>query len=359
MVVQQVLTPAPRSAWEAVVRQDPHATVYQTVPWRDAAVKVSGATDVSRLYILDDGRMLVLPMLRRKPLPGLLLDESYPAPFASGGLLASEGLRASDVRQVLEDVRDGPAVRTRIKANHDVADIWGRGLVPGVASSPRRVEVVDLDGGFNRVWERRLNSAARRAVLKAERSGLEVERDGTGRLVPAFYQLYLDWITDRAKASGLPSPLTVALARRREPLEVFEAVAAALGEECQVWLVTYQGETVAGQVMLFHGVHAAAWRSYSKKGSAGRPYGANNLLDRCALEEACERGCRYFSMGESGGVAGLQHYKQTMGATPRTGVDVQVERLPLTRLERSANRARSTAADLVTRSLQRVHRRRS
>ncbi|MGE5070817.1 MAG: hypothetical protein ACM3KJ_09210, partial [Bacillota bacterium] len=45
--------------------------------------------------------------------------------------------------------------------------------------------VLDLDGGFDRVWGERFHASARKAVRRAERAGLTVERDTTGRLVPA------------------------------------------------------------------------------------------------------------------------------------------------------------------------------
>jgi len=48
-----------------------------------------------------------------------------------------------------------------------------------------------------------------------------------------------------------------------------------------------------------HGENADYWRGYSRKDLAG-PSRANNLLQRLAIEDACDAGCRYYSMGGSG-----------------------------------------------------------
>jgi hypothetical protein len=339
-----------------VLAADPGATAHQTLEWFDAAIETTGAQDVSRLYALQDGRRLVVPMLRRSPLPRVALDSAYPGGLGAGGMLATGGLRAADVQLVLRDLLESPAVATRLKAHHHTSGRWEAGLVPGVLSTSHRIEVLDLDGGFARVRDERFHSSARRAIRKAESSGLVVDRDTTGALMPTIYDLYLDWTTRRAEESGLPTPLAIRVALRREPRTMYEAVARSLGEKCRIWVARLDGEPVAGLVSLVHGEHAVYWRGYSNKAVAG-PLRANNLLQRMAIEDACEAGCRYYSMGESGGVAALERFKQTMGATPRVALECRVERLPLARLERIRGEAQARAAELVGAGVQAGRRR--
>jgi hypothetical protein len=340
-----VESPASQAAWSEVLADDPGATVYQTPAWFEAARRASGATDVSRLYLLEDGRRLVLPMLRRVPFPGVVLDDSYPTSYGSGGLLASGGLRTTDVTHVLTDLLRRSATRTRVKANHHAASCWDAGHVRGVKSIPRRVEVLDLDGGFPRVWDQRFHSSARRAVRKAERSRLIVECDSGDRLISTFYDLYLEWTDRRAKESGLPPTVAAWRAKRREPLRMFQAVAAMPGDCCRVWVASYDGEPIATMITLVYRQHAVYWRGYSKKAVAG-PLRANNLLQRLAIEDACEAGCRYYSMGESGGVAPLIRFKQTLGATPRRAVECRIERVPISALETLSGRVEERTATL-------------
>jgi Acetyltransferase (GNAT) domain len=84
------------------------------------------------------------------------------------------------------------------------------------------------------------------------------------------------------------------LARRREPLHNFKTIAAALGENCHVWVARHRGEAVASIITLVFGQHAVYWR-----GTATKPWLAhceNNLLQGLAIQDACEAGCRYYSM---------------------------------------------------------------
>lgn len=341
-----VVTPAPRDVWRRVLASDPAATAQQTPEWFDAIRRVSRSADASRLYTLPDGRELVVPILRRAPLPGVRLDRSYPANCGQGGILASGGLRGSDVRLVLTDLQRTPAISTRLNGNHDTAEQWSRGAVPGVLTVPHRMEVIDLRGGFSEVWERGFRSSARRKVRKAERSGLTVERDTTGRLMPVFYDLYLAWTDRRAEQSGVPRPLARLMARRREPFEKFEAVAAALGDRCRVWVASRGGDPIAGIITLVHGRDAICWRGYARKELAG-PVAATNLLERLAIEDACESGASFYNLGQSGGVVELERFKQSLGARPRVSLEYRIEKLPMTRLENMLSEAESRVARLL------------
>ena len=345
--VAEVVSPAPRADWLGVLAADPAASVFQTPSWFEAAAAVTGARDVSRLYVMRDGRRLVLPLLRRRLLPALCLDEGLPHPFGPGGLLATGGVRPDDVRLVLSDLCRSPALSNRITAMFDLGGQFEAGLPVGANATRLRVHVLDLDGGFARVWAERFHASARKAVRRAERADLTIERDTSGRLVPALYELYLAWTAERASRSGLPLPVATALARRRQPLAMFEALAASPVLESRTWLASHQGTPVAGLVTFVHGAHGISFRSYSLR-ERGFPY-ASHLLKRLAIEEACDAGCRWFSLGTSGGVPGLEAFKESLGATARWAVDCRVERLPVDRLQRGRDRAAASAEAALTR----------
>jgi hypothetical protein len=343
-----VISPAPRDAWNALLAADPDSMVHQTPAWADAVRTATRRVDVSRLYVLDDGRRLLLPLLRRSPLLGLILDDSHPSPWGHGDLLASGGVRPSDVRLVLTDlVRNGRATRTRLLANYATAATWEAGLLPGVLRHSGTAHVLDLDGGFEQAWNQRFAKSVRTAIRKAEKSGVVVQRSTSGELTSTFYDTYLRWADDRARESGTPPRLAALVARQREPLRVFEAVAAELGAACRQWVAWHQGEPVAVLITLVHGEHATAWRGYGRKALAG-PVRAVNLLDKVAIEDACDAGCRFFSFGQSGGIAGLERYKEAFGATPRPTGDYRIERLPLARLEALWYRAEAGMGSMLT-----------
>ena len=80
---------------------------------------------------------------------------------------------------------------------------------------------------------------------------------------------------------------------------------------------------------MVHGQHAIGWRSYSIKELAA-PVCANNLVQARAVADACEAGCRFFDLGQSGDVASLLSYKSSLGSTPRRVVDLRIERPAVT-----------------------------
>ena len=77
--VVEVSSPVARSVWLEVLRADPGATALQTPEYFDAVLLATGGGDVSRLYVLGDGRRLVLPLVRRRWSAGLHRDAGSPA----------------------------------------------------------------------------------------------------------------------------------------------------------------------------------------------------------------------------------------------------------------------------------------
>ncbi|NHC24557.1 GNAT family N-acetyltransferase [Nocardioides sp. IC4_145] len=337
-----VQSPAPRAVWSQVLAADPQSMVQQTPSWFAAVLQASGGTDASRLYTLPDGRRIVLPVVRRTLLPGVALDGAFPGTYGPGGLIADGGLRPSDVRTVLDDLRRSSALSTRLRAGHASAAAWESAPV-GVRHLPGRTHVLDLSGGFPEVLARRFAPSARRGIRKAERSGLEVQWTSGPGLVPAFYELYLRWTARRAEESGVSRVLALALARRREPLAKFTAVTSALGDGCRTWVASAGGEPVAAIITLAHGRHAAYWRGYSHKPVAG-PLRANLLLQHLAIQHACEAGRADYDLGESGEVRSLERFKESLGARSKPTVDLRIERLPLTRLQRAVSDAEARVA---------------
>jgi hypothetical protein len=105
---------------------------------------------------------------------------------------------------------------------------------------------------------------------------------------------------------------------------------------------------VAAVVTLLHGAHAFDWRGYSDKELAAR-FRANDLLQRLAIEDACRTGCRYYSMGESGGVASLIEFMSRFGARPQQFPQYDFARVPLAAVERWPGALERADTSLVVR----------
>ncbi len=332
----QVTSPAPREVWERLLRSSEDAMAFHTPGWLDCLCAAGGYADASRFYELPGDRQLVLPLVRPRRLPETLTAAaSLPYGWGFGGLVTPRTVQAEEVAAVLADLLGLPALRTSLRPNPLTAAAWAAAAPRKVVTVPRVAHVLDLDGGFERVWSQRFKSWTRTTVRKAERSGLVVECDTTGKLVPVFYNLYLRSIDRWAREGSAPLAVARWRARRRDPLRKFQLVAEHLGEACRVWVAWLDGRPAAATIVLVQGANATYWRGAMDEELAG-PSRANYLLHHHAIEDTCRAGCRYYHMGDTGMSTSLAQFKSRFGAEAHEYVEYRLERLPFTRLSARA-----------------------
>jgi Acetyltransferase (GNAT) domain len=326
------VVPAPRDEWDDLVRQSGHALAFQTPDWIDAICRVAPYRDASRLYRLAHGRRLVLPMVVSHRLMGRALSTAASLPYGwgFGGVVATDAITPADVTIVLRDLARRSFLRTSIRPDPLQASTWAaEGASARAQRVQRRAHILRLDGGWEATWSGRFTGSARTAVRKAERSGLMVESGNSPQLMDEFYDLYRQSMVRWSRSSPLPSGVARWRAAHLEPARKFRAVAEQLGDACRVWVASHQGRPAAAILVLTQGVHASYWRGAMDEGVAG-PTRANYLLHRAAVEAACERGCRFYHMGETGRSASLAQFKTRFGAEPYDYFEYRLERLPMT-----------------------------
>jgi hypothetical protein len=325
----RVVTPAPRDIWQEVLACDPDALVSQTPEWLDCICASSPYRDASRLYETSDGRSLVLPLVRRT---GVLrtfgLGYSPPSSWGIGGIIAPGGPRRAEIAAVLEDLARHHNLRTIIRPNPRHGERWAEAAPDDIVKIPRVAHILDLEGGFDTVWSERFKSATRTKVRKAEKSGLTVECDSSGALVPVFYELFRRSVERWAVKQHEPLWLARWRAGRRDPLLKFRSMAQFLGAQFRLW-IAFLDRRPAAAILVLQGRNAHYTRGAMEKELAG-PTMANYLLHRRAIEDACLAGCRYYHMGESGDSGDLAHFKSRFGAAAYPYAEYRLEKLALT-----------------------------
>lgn len=345
--VVEMVSPAPRDIWRGVLRDDPGATALQTPEFFDAVVSETGGRDVSRFYQLRDGRQLVLPLVRRSG-AGLRLDGSYPGGFGSGGMLATGGLLADDVRLIVQDL-PGDAASLRVGGAHHTSEQWSAGIRPGVTEERRQVRVLALEPctavNLDAFRADRFGAETGQQLQRAVRLGVEVEKDTTGRLIPVFSDIYRAGLEREISRSTLPLGSTHRRARPTEPGAAFAAVAASLGEACRVFVARYRGRAVAASILLVHGQHAVMWRT-GRLDELAHPVSADLLTQVTAIEDAVRSGCRDIDLGPQG----RERDQDPLGAALRSVVDLRIEPAGLARLRAARARAEGVLVRALTRS---------
>jgi hypothetical protein len=330
--VFDVQSPAPRDLWHSLMLADPEALPYQSPAWLDSLCALGKYQDASRAYRFAGGHHYVLPMVRNRHLPARLsVAESMPYAWGRGGVLSSLVPKVEHLRAIFEDLGRLPYLRISVRPNPRHAHLWAAAAPAHVTSVPGLAHILDLDGGFDAVWSTRFKKTTRTRVRKAERGGIVVERDTTGKLVPVFHQLLRTSFDRWADKQHEPRMLAHLRGRKRDPMAKFSSIARHFGEACRIWVAWVDGKPAAAAFVLQYGNVNDARGAIDRHalGSSG----ANDLIQKLAIEEACHSGCRYYHFGETGASASLAHYKQRFGATPHAHAEYFLEKLPITAVD--------------------------
>ena len=347
----RVVSPVPREVWESLLRSDREAAVTQLLAWRDAVFASGRYRDVSLLYEFGSGRQVVLPLARRRGQPPQAAVASWPQEWSVGGPICSDGrVSLAEAAAVLTDVARRGTLEARVALRYNADRAWleaaGRFEV-----SRYGCYVLDLDRGFEHVWQHKFRGTARTAVRKAEQSGLDVEVDRSGRLIEVVHELYEKWIRARAARQDQPVWLTRMRMSRIAPtsLPQMKLVAEHFGKDCATWVARWKGEPVAASIVLRFGMFMHFWR-VAEDGELAHPVRATELLHRLIIEEACRDGYRFYNMGGAPEGSSLARYKEKLGASMYFTHELSLTRPPL----RAARTARRFSEDLVKKTL-RMH----
>jgi Acetyltransferase (GNAT) domain len=328
-----VISPVPRAAWEGAVRADADAVVSQSLAWRDAVFADGHYRDASRLYEFGSGRRVVLPLARPRRKPPWAVA-SWPAVWGVGGPIGGGQISPAEAAAILRDVAGRGTLSARIQLRHGADHSWLAGAA-GFQVEQHACHVLDLAGGFGEVWSGRFRGTARTAIRKAERADLDIEVDRSGRLLPAFGELYEKSIHRWAAMQHEPPWLTRWRTVRATSPGMLALVARQFGDNCAVWLARSAGVPVAAIIVLRSGSYAKYWRGAMDKTLANQVR-ANEYLHRLAIEDACQDGYRWYDMGTSRPGSSLAQFKEKLGATQQASHTLRVERLPVSSASRGA-----------------------
>lgn len=329
--VVRVVSPAPHRAWEEVLRSDPYALESQSPAWAAAMCAAGGFQDVSRLYETAEGRRLVLPLLRRSMAGGLLAFDRANQPHCGvSGIIAAGGATAGEIGAVLDDLAGRRVLAQSVSPGPLLAQAWFAAAPVRATTVPHRAHTLDLAGGWDEIWSKRFSRTSRRGVRHAERAGVTVACHTSGQGVPEFCHLLEHAVVRWARKQHEPLWLARRRLARRDPRAKFEAMGRFLGERFRVYLASVGGRPVAGSVVIL-GTNAYDFRAAMDETMVKTK--ANDLLQCRSIEDACNAGCHYYYLGDSGWPVTAGAFKERFGALPYAYPEYRFERLPLSRTE--------------------------
>jgi GNAT acetyltransferase-like protein len=330
-----VTRPAPRAAWREILETDRAALLSQTPEWLDTICAVGGWKDASLLYAWRSGRRMVLPMVARGLADLSITEESLPPGWGFGGLVAASAPTVEEIDAVRTDLARHRAMEQRLSPNMLQGDMWRRALSTRETNMiVRRGHAIDLQGGIDSVW-RRFKDAARRNVRTAERAGVTVECDTTGRLLDTFDELWLDSVRRWAEQEGEPVWIARDRGRRSDHPTRWRRIMERSAGSVAIWMASHGGRPVAGIIVL-RGPNDHYTRGAMIKDLAG-PTRANYLLHWLAIQDACGRNASWYQMGRSGrGDDGVGRFKENLGASAYEYPELHLKSTPLLAAGRQA-----------------------
>ena len=284
-----VTSPVPRAEWESMLRSDENAVVTQSLPPRDALLASGRYQDVSALYEFSSGRRVLMPMARsRWEPPWAARVSSWPGGWAAGGPITQGGpVTPAEAAAVLADVTRRGTLAAYMMLQPQADQVWLSEGARYFKIAERGWYLLDLSGGFEHVWQHKFRRVTRKAVRKAERSGVQIDVDRSGRLLGVVSDLYEKNVRQRAASRNQPVWFMRRQMSQVSPSDTELAlVARHFGQDCATWVARFEGQPAAALVVLRSGPYAKAWAGGLDRAPAAQA-GASEMLYQVIIEEAC------------------------------------------------------------------------
>lgn len=317
----QVISPVPRDIWWSVIETDPDTMPSQSPDWFEAVLKNPLCTDASRLYITEDNRRIIFPLVKYG-IGGLGALVSPLRGWGYGGIIADGGVQASDIAILTNDIEDTGLLSVRIRPNPLHVDLW-RDFAPSMRRLQKIAHVVDLEGGAEVVRARFQRSIVTN-IKRAEKENVRVETKPGIELLGVHYDLVDRANVFRSERQNEPLWLTRIKSNRADPRKKWEHIARHVGDAFEVSIAWHGDRPAASGIVLkgrnHHGMRAAMDPELRK-------IGASALLNWKLFENACAEGSRWFHLGESAN-QGVRTFKEYLGAVPCNFEEFEFERIP-------------------------------
>jgi len=158
----------------------------------------------------------------------------------------------------------------------------------------------------------RMDGKARRMANQADRRGVTCSLATGADAVDVYYAI----LEASAKRWGLDRP-TIS-----RPL--LESIKRHGEKDVEIWFARYENKPIAGALALFGANEMNFWSAamYGEYATL-RP---SNALNVALIHRAADRGVRWYNLGSSSGLAGVERFKESLGAQPIQRTTLTVER---------------------------------
>ncbi len=293
--------------WRAFDREHPAPTFFARPAWALALADVNANAKPAFLRIRQKGfpavRVPLMQMrggaLRWKAFEGFPLG-GYTCFMHDDGTLATR----SEAQRALHEIGTFADSVTIVP--------WPLAAAPTSPShTTHETAVVDLRDGLE-IALAQVDGKYRRMAGQADRRGVVCAPSSAPGAVDAYYEL----LRASAQRWGIPEPVE----RRR----LISALRNYGESDVEIWFASVDGHAIAGGVVLYGSNELFFW-SAAMLSEFGR-LRPSNALNFALLRAAAARGVRWYNLGSSEGLPGVERFKLGLGARPLSYASLQLSR---------------------------------
>ena len=290
--------------WRELLDHSSGATVFHTLEWAFALKETFRDLSVKYILVEDrDGRYVAgMPFAKSTT---LIFTTYLSMPFGTyGGPVALQGLE-DDVFAFISTALQGATrsimpfsfssvlFATPVPLERAVHNAFPRGR-----KTKASTHLINLDVGFQKLWDDAFDKETRSCARKAERSGVTVGQDTTLDGAAVLHGLYLK----QAAEWGV---------RTVYPQRLLSKAAELMGDKARIWVGRLNGEPVCAVLVFYFRDMLMAW--LSGQNADGRKVRASHMVYSEILRHACEKGYATFNFGGSGELHGVRFFKESFG----------------------------------------------
>lgn len=283
--------------WDQVVSRSEYATFFHTSSWAQVLAQTYPHFHIAtKGFVLDDGVVAIVPLVGATERNRYFKWYESMFPGVYGSAVAERNLTQAEISFIFQHLANARTARIHVMGNpyadHD--------LPPSYSRSPLCTHVLSLAEGFDAVFKN-FRKGKRKSTRKARRMGVEIAVAQTEEEYRSYYEVYEDSLRrwgDRTLFSY--------------PYRLFEQVYHLHSESVKLWVAKVDGKIVSGSLTFYHNRHVVSWHGATRESFFS--YCPSILIKAETIMDACQRGFRYYDFNPSGGLKGVETFKEGFGA---------------------------------------------
>ncbi len=285
------------SLWDRVVACSEHATFFHTSTWAHIIVRTFPDYHVAtKGYVLDDNTVVIVPIVGTRERNRLFGWYESVFPGGYGGPVAERQLTPSETEQIYRALPDAATAYIHLMGN----PFRAIDSPPNYANTPQHTHVLDLTTGYDKLYSEFV-SDKKRCIKKAQKSGVTIGMAECEQDFRDYFAVYQDTLRRWGETTLVSYPY-----------DLFEQMYRSQSDAIKLWLARIDGKIVSGKVLFYHNGGALYWHGATLERFFDHQ--PSTLLMAEIIRDACERGLAYFDFGPSGGLKGVERFKEGFGA---------------------------------------------